>query len=262
MKRGSRHDGAPPDPEQTIFGVHPVLETLEGRPRSIERILCVRDRQRGLGRILRAAREHDVPVTYLPADVMARRVGPTAVHQGVAAIVSPLPYAGIDELCGRAAEDPLACLVVLDGVVDPRNLGATLRSCAGAGVHGVILGGSGTVGLTPAAIKTSAGTAERILVARDAKIPRRLGRLRDLGFRAIGLSSEGGETWDRTDLSGRIVIVAGGEEQGLRTGVARACDCLVTIPLAAGVESLNVGVALSVLLFEALRQRRQAQSRS
>ncbi len=153
-------------------------------------------------------------------------------------------------------------LVLLDGIVDPRNLGASIRTCAGAGVGGVLLAGESTVGLTPAAIKTSAGTVERVPVAREPKTGRRLEALKKQGFRAIGLSARGATAWDQIDLTGRIILVAGGESRGLRPGTSRACDALVEIPLEAGVESLNVGVALGVLLFEALRQRRTATGRS
>jgi 23S rRNA (guanosine2251-2'-O)-methyltransferase len=258
-----RHGGdAGPEAERLVFGIHPVQEVLENRPSSVERVLCVRDRQRGLGRILRTARETGVPVSYLPGPVMARKVGPQSVHQGVAAVVSSAEYADVDDLCRSAAGDPEAVLVILDGVVDPRNLGAAIRTCAGAGAKGVILGGGGTVGLTPAAVKTSAGTVERVPVARDSRVPRRLAGLGELGFTSIGLAARGGEDWDRVDLRGRIVLVAGGEERGLRPGVARACDRRVAIPMGGGVESLNVGVALGVLLFEALRQRRVPDERS
>ena len=248
--------------DQAVFGVHPVLELLEARPRSIERIVCARERQRGMGRLLREARERGVPVTFLPRDVMARRLGKAAVHQGVAATVGAVAYADPAEVCRAAAARTDARLVVVDGIEDPRNLGAAIRTCAGAGVSGVILGTEGTVGLTPAAVKTSAGTVERIPVARHPKVPGLLKELKELGFTSIGLTPHATTSWDATDLSGRIVLVAGGESRGLRPGVARACDRLVAIPLEGGVESLNVAVALGVLLFEALRQRRAPEARS
>ena len=120
-----------------------------------------------------------------------------------------------------------------------------------------MLASDGTAGLGPAAIKASAGAAERVPVAREAKLSKRLEALAGQGFSVVGLGPRESLAWDEVDLTGRIVLVAGGEERGLRPGVARVCTHHVAIPLAPGVESLNVGIAIGVLLFEAVRQRRR-----
>jgi 23S rRNA (guanosine2251-2'-O)-methyltransferase len=249
------------DAAEMLYGVHPVLEALEAGKRTIDRILVARDEVSGLGRILRQARESGVPVTHLPKEVLARKVGRREVHQGVVAIVSAVPYADPDELCRAAASRENGLLVALDGVEDPRNLGATVRSSAAAGADGLLLGVEGSVGLTPVAAKASAGAVERLPVAREPRLRQRLLALREAGFRVLGLDSKGASAWDGLELSGRNVLVAGGEGRGLRRSIAEVCDHRVRIPLEHGVESLNVSVAVAVVLFEVVRQRRRAGKR-
>jgi 23S rRNA (guanosine2251-2'-O)-methyltransferase len=248
-------DAGEPGPD-LLFGVHPVTELLEQRPHDVERVFIVRGRQAKLGRLLRAARERGVPVSHLSREVLARKVGRRAVHQGVAARVTPLAYAPVDRLVAAAQKDPRGTLVLVDRVTDPRNLGAILRTAAGAGVTGVLLSGEGTVGLNSTVVKTSAGTVERLPVAREPKGARRIRELRERGFVAVALDPRGAPLWDGEPLRGRIIIVAGGEQAGPSSSVLRACDRRVSVPLSRGVESLNVAVALGVLLFEAVRQRR------
>ncbi len=250
--------GAGTDATEILFGVHPVLEALEAGRRTIDRILVARDEVSGLGRILRRARESGIPVTHLPRAVLARKLGRREAHQGVAAIVSAVPYADPDALCRAAAARRNGLIVVLDGVEDPRNLGAAIRSAAAAGADGVLLGVEGSVGLTAVVAKASAGAVERLGVAREPRMHRRLLGLRQAGFRVLGLDPRGTSAWDALDLTGRNVLVAGGEGRGLRTGIAGACDHRVVVPLEHGVESLNVSVAVAVVLFEVVRQRRRA----
>jgi 23S rRNA (guanosine2251-2'-O)-methyltransferase len=146
----------------------------------------------------------------------------------------------------------------LDRVTDPRNLGAILRTAAAAGADGALLG-AGSVGLTAAAIKTSAGTASRLPVAREPRPAARLAWLAEAGFCCVALDPKGTTPWDGVDLSGRLALVVGGEGPGLRPGLATRAAHRVAIPLAAGVESLNVSVSVGIVLFEAVRQRRAAQ---
>ena len=248
----------PPDrPDRLIYGLHPVAEILESRPGRVERIFALRNRAGALGRAVRTGRLAGVPVTYLSRELLTRKTGRGAVHQGIAAQVAPIAYADVDEICREAVGHKSGLLVVLDGIVDPRNLGAALRTCAAAGAAGVILGAKGTAGLTAAATKASAGAAERIAVGRDAKPSKRLAELRERGFQVVGLDVRGETSWDELDLRGPLVLVAGGEQRGLRPALIRECSTIVAIPLFAGVDSLNVAVALGVLLFEVVRQRRR-----
>ena len=253
-----------PDTEsesQYLFGVHPVLEALDSGRRTLDRIFVAREGGgTALGRLLRAARDRGVPISHVPRTVLAEKTGRKAVHQGVAALVSAVPYADPEALATEASAARNGLVVALEGVSDPRNLGAVLRSAAAAGCHGVILGGEATVGLTPAAAKTSAGAVERVAVAREPRLPARLRSMRDAGFRAVALDSHAGTPWDKADYGKRTVLVAGGEGSGLRRGVLDACDLRVSIPLAGGVESLNLSVAVAVVLFEVVRQRREGRA--
>ncbi|HEX5044422.1 MAG TPA: RNA methyltransferase [Candidatus Polarisedimenticolaceae bacterium] len=243
-------------PEELLYGVHPVLEALTTRLRSVERLFVAREGTAGpAGRLLRLARRAGIPVSHVPRAVLARRLGRNAVHQGIAAAVAPLPYADPESVCAAAAADPAGVLLLLDRVTDPRNLGAILRTAAAAGVHGVLLG-EGSVGLTPAALKTSAGVAGHLPVAREPKPAARLEALGRAGFRCLALDPRGAVPWDRADLSGRLLLVIGGEGPGLRPGLATRAEHRLAIPLAPGVESLNVSVSVGVILFEAVRQRR------
>jgi 23S rRNA (guanosine2251-2'-O)-methyltransferase len=188
--------------------------------------------------------------------VLARKAGPRAVHQGVAALVSAVPYADLESICRAAAAREDGILVILDRIEDPHNLGAVLRAAAAAGADGVLIGAVGAVGLTPAVAKVSAGALDRIPVSREPRLRRRLSALKGSGFRVVALDPRGETPWDRADLTGRIAVLAGGEGAGLRRALAQEADLRVSIPLGRGVESLNVSVSVAVLLFEAVRQRR------
>jgi 23S rRNA (guanosine2251-2'-O)-methyltransferase len=150
--------------------------------------------------------------------------------------------------------------VGLDRIQDPRNLGAIIRTAAAAGAEGVLLGAEGSVGITPTVAKTSAGAVERIPVARVPRLPATIRRLREEGdYKALALDPRAEGAWDSSDLSGRILLVAGGEGGGLTRGVVRACDGRISVPMARGVQALNVAVTVGVVLFEAVRQHRAAK---
>jgi 23S rRNA (guanosine2251-2'-O)-methyltransferase len=241
---------------EVLFGLHPVVEALEAGTRTIDRILVSRESGgHNLGKLLRAARSAGVPVTHLPKEVLARKAGTRALHQGVAALVSPIAYADSDELCRAAGAHSAGLLLVLDGIEDPRNLGAIVRTAAAAGVHGILLGTEDTVGITPAVAKTAAGALERIPIAREPKLGRRLGQLRTSGFRVVALDGRSDRRWDGESYRGALVLMAGGEGHGLRRALLDVADARVALPLAAGVESLNVSVAVGAVLYEVVRQR-------
>jgi 23S rRNA (guanosine2251-2'-O)-methyltransferase len=244
------------DKPEVLFGVHAVVEALEAGKRTVDRVLVSRESGgHALGRLLKAARAAGVPVTHLPKEVLSRKAGARAVHQGVAALVAPVAYADPDQVCAAAARERAGLLVVLDGIEDPRNLGAVIRTAAAAGAHGVLLGVEDTVGITPAVAKTAAGALDRVPVAREPKLGRRLAALRSLGFLAVALDPRSDRLWGREDYRGRVVLVAGGEGRGLRRGLLDAVDVRVSLPLAGGVESLNVSVAVGAVLYEVVRQR-------
>lgn len=242
--------------DDLVYGAHPVGELLRADPGRVERVFVSREASRRHGRILREARTGGVPVSYLPAAVLKKKLGNRAVHQGIAAQVAGVAYVDPEELIRSARRFPDPILLLLDRVEDPRNLGAILRTAAAAGVRGTILSEDATVGITPAAIKASAGVAARVQVARTSRPGRLLAGLGSLGFRVVALDPRSDEPWDAVDWTGPTVIVAGGEARGPRPGVLEGCNVRVAIPLEGGVDSLNVSVAVGLVLFEAVRQRR------
>jgi 23S rRNA (guanosine2251-2'-O)-methyltransferase len=193
----------------------------------------------------------DLPVDTVGAHQLDELVG-TREHQGVTLQVDGYPYADPDRLLKAEV------LVVLDEVTDPHNLGAVARTALAAGAGGLVVPRHRSAHVTPAAVKASAGTLERLPVAQVTNVVTFLLRARDAGFWIYGAAGEAAASYLRTDLTGRIVIVAGAEGRGLRPLVARTCDALVSIPMDPSVESLNVSVAAALLLYEARRQREAA----
>jgi 23S rRNA (guanosine2251-2'-O)-methyltransferase len=172
-------------------------------------------------------------------------------HQGVVAWAAPYPYADAWELA--AGESPL--LACLDQVTDPRNLGAVVRSAAGAGATGVIVPAYGSARITPAVCRASAGAVEHLPVAVVPNLARYLAEIKRGDLWSYAAAADAPQTMWQADLSGGIALVFGAEGKGVRPLVRRTCDSAVSIPLAPGVESLNVSVAAAVLLYEARRQR-------
>jgi 23S rRNA (guanosine2251-2'-O)-methyltransferase len=174
-----------------------------------------------------------------------------AVHQGLAARVPAYEYAHPDDFLDIAAErgeKPL--IVALDSVTDPRNLGAVVRSAAGFGAHGVVVPERRAAGMTPAAWKTSAGAAARLPVAQAVNLTRQLKAYQDAGCMVVGLAADGDVSLPDFDLAdGPLVVVVGSEGDGLSRLVAETCDQLVSIPMASSLESLNAGVAASIVLY-------------
>ncbi|NIL99987.1 MAG: 23S rRNA (guanosine(2251)-2'-O)-methyltransferase RlmB [Acidobacteria bacterium] len=251
-----RRDRSAGEEDRTVYGVHPVLELVEKKPHEVVRIWVAREDDRKLGRLLRTARQAGIPVSRLPRNALTRRLPRGVNHQGVAALSAASPYVPLEQV-ERAAEGGARLLILVDGVQDPGNLGAILRTSAAAGVDGVVLASEGTAGLTPAAVRASAGTATGLAVARTAKPGRFIRKMAEKGFRTVALDPHGEVSWDAAPLDGPLILVAGGEERGLRPSVLQECNQTVAIPLAEGIDSLNVAVATGVLLFEAVRRRRR-----
>jgi len=176
------------------------------------------------------------------------RLAATTGHQGAVAVTPPFPYAALDDVA------TLPNVVVLDGVQDPRNLGAILRTARAAGIEGVVVPQDRSVGITGVVVAASAGAVFGLRVARVPNLVRAMERVKAEGGWTVGLvPRDGAGLWD-LDLPARPVLVVGGEGEGLRPLVRRGCDFLATVPMAPGVESLNVSVATAVALFE-LRRR-------
>jgi len=236
-----------------IYGINPVLEALKlGR----QRVAGVRVSDRAGDRareVAVAAERAGVPVRRVPASELDRAAS-GGVHQGVAAELVELPASSLEDLVTRAVGAPL--LVVLDGVEDPQNLGAILRTVDAAGAGGVVRQSRHAAPLGGAAAKASAGAVAHVPVVDVVNIARALEALKAAGVWTVGLSGGAATSYDAIDLTLPTAIVLGAEGAGLRRLVRERCDWLVSIPMSGRVESLNVSVAAGIALFEAVRQRR------
>jgi 23S rRNA (guanosine2251-2'-O)-methyltransferase len=235
-----------------VFGLQPVLNLLaEGSP--VERIVVSRGQHGpGLRGIMEGARRRGIPVRQEERRQLDRLAG-NGTHQGVVAWTAALPYHDVADVLAAVARPAL--LLVLDGVQDPRNLGALLRTAAAAGVQGVFIPKRGAVGLTATVIKASAGLAGRVSVARVGNMARFLENLKERGIWVVGVEASGKPLWGAFDLTQPVALVLGGEGGGLRPLLRRKCDVHVALPMAAGIDSLNVSVAFGIACYEVLRQR-------
>jgi 23S rRNA (guanosine2251-2'-O)-methyltransferase len=231
-----------------LSGIHPVAEALRtGHP--LERLVVAQ----GAGgprlqELIDLARRASVPVRFEPRSALDRLAGSSA-HQGVIAMGAARQYADIEDV----AQAEL--LVVLDGVEDPHNLGAVIRTAHAAGAGGIIIPERRAASLTDVASKAAAGAAEHLPVTRVTNINRALEDLKQRGYWIYGLDERGTESYDRIEYALPTAIVLGGEGKGLHEQVKKHCDALVRIPLAGKISSLNVSVAAGIVLFEWKRRR-------
>jgi 23S rRNA (guanosine2251-2'-O)-methyltransferase len=232
----------------------PVLETLRAERRRVDKILIADGAQESrVAEIIDLCRERGIAWNRVPRDSFAKHVEPGANTQGVLAFTASAAYATVDEILD-SAKDP-ALVVVLDGVEDPRNLGAILRAAECAGVDGVIIPERRSVGLTDTVAKSSAGAVDYIRVAKAGNLNRLIEELKARNIWVIGTSVDTQTTYTEWDWTRPTALVLGGEGSGLHRLVAENCDALVKIPMYGKIDSLNVSVAAGVVLFEARRQR-------
>jgi 23S rRNA (guanosine2251-2'-O)-methyltransferase len=227
------------------FGIHPVLEALRtGSP--LNRVLIARESSASqrLQEIVALCREHSVPVRFERRQVLDRLCG-GAAHQGVAALGAAHQYRELEELLETAR-----LLVALDGIEDPHNLGAIIRTAHAAGAAGVVVPERRSAPLTEAVAKAAAGALEYLPVARVGNLNRALETLKQRGFWIYGLDERGEHAYDAIDYALPTVFVLGAEGGGLHQQVRKRCDFLIRIPLAGRIPSLNVSVAAGVVLFE------------
>ncbi|HEV2274812.1 MAG TPA: 23S rRNA (guanosine(2251)-2'-O)-methyltransferase RlmB [Acidobacteriaceae bacterium] len=240
---------------EILFGLHPVEEALRSGTRRFDHICMARERNDlRLKRLVDQCREAGVRVRFETRDQLTK-LARNAAHQGVVAVVRERQFLELEDLLAGKKQDLL--LLALDGVEDPQNLGALLRTADGAGVDGVVVTERRSAPLSPIAVKASAGAAEHVKVARVVNLVRAMEELKQRGLWCIGLDERGGTDYDEFDYSGGCVLVLGREGAGLHDLVKRTCDHLLRVPMAGAVASLNVSAAGAVVLFEAARQRRR-----
>lgn len=240
-----------------LSGIHPVAEALRAH-HPLERVLVAQ----GAGgprlqEIIDLARRASVPVRFEARSALDRLAG-SAAHQGVVAMGAARQYADLDAVTGADM------LVVLDGVEDPHNLGAIVRTAHAAGAGAVIIPERRAAGVTDVVAKAAAGALEHLPMVRVTNINRTLEALKERGYWIYGLDERGPEVYDRVEFARPSVMVLGGEGKGLHEQVRKRCDVLLRIPMAGKISSLNVSVAAGVVLFEWKRkaQRGDAEEQS
>ena len=253
-KSGEKDSGLTTHDSRLIYGVLPVLEALRANSRRIDKILIVDGaKEQRLNEIFDLARRNSILIDRVSRENLSRLVGGGANHQGVAAMTASADYVSVDEIFDSI--DGEAILVVLDGIEDPRNLGAILRTVECAGANGVFLPERRAVGLTDTVAKSSAGATEYVKVAKVTNLNRLIDELKERKIWVVGASGDAEMNYDEWDWKQPSALVLGAEGSGLHRLVAENCDVLVKIPMCGKIESLNVSVAAGVILFEAKRQR-------
>jgi len=238
-----------------LTGIHAVREALEaGRP--LDRIVIAKGRQDTRAEeIVQLARRQGVPVRFEDRGQLDRLAN-SKDHQGVVAMAAARPASTLEDIIAAAASDAQKGLIVLlDGVEDPHNLGAIIRTSLAAGAHGVVIPERRAAGLTDTVSRASAGALAHLPVAKVTNLARSMEELKEAGYWLIGLDEKAGQNYTQADFSAPIGIVLGGEGQGLHELTRKRCDFVVSLPTIGPVKSLNVSVAAGVVLFEARRQR-------
>lgn len=241
---------------EILCGIHPVREALRAGRRKFYTILVSKERsQTRLAGILEAAQDKSIPVETIDAETLDTMTG-QAHHQGIAARVSPFVTVraeGIVKQMTKGISDQL--ILVIETLEDPQNLGALIRTALCAGVNHIMIPKERSVSPSPSVSRASAGAMEHADISLITNTATLLRKFKELGFWIAGLDGQGETHLFSADLTGNLVLVVGGEHKGIRPLVKKECDFLVSLPLKAGVTSLNASVAGGIAMYEALRQR-------
>ncbi|MBR4024155.1 MAG: 23S rRNA (guanosine(2251)-2'-O)-methyltransferase RlmB [Firmicutes bacterium] len=235
-----------------IIGRNPVTEALKAG-REVDKLL-VTSREGSMIKILALAKEQGIPVMYVEKAALDR-IAQGKAHQGVCAYVSPYDYSTVDDILANAAErdeDPF--IIILDGLEDPHNLGAIMRTAECAGAHGIIIPKRHSCGLTETVAKASAGAIEYMPVAKVTNIAQTIDELKDRGI-WVAACDMGGAEYYRTDMAGKIAVVIGSEGFGVSKLVKEKCDFVVSMPMVGKITSLNASNAVAVVIYEIRKQR-------
>ncbi len=237
-----------------ICGIHAVYEALASEGLRIERIHIAREAHSvKVQAILHLARRRDIPIRKEERSVLDR-MAEGGAHQGIVAITAALSYADFELLFQR--QKPL--IVILDGVEDPHNLGAVIRTAEACNASGVLVPERHSAALTATVVKASAGASAYVPVVRIKNLVNGIDALKQRGVWVVGIDPGGTREWTDFDYRGSVALVFGGEHRGLRRLVREHCDALVRLPMLGKIASLNISVAAGVVLYEVVRQRREA----
>lgn len=231
-----------------IYGLNPVMEAIRSEPERVRYVGISREHGSKLQKVIAEAKKAGVSVRQLPPEQVERLAG-RGVHNGVVAEVSAGGYADFDDVVDS---ETTSFVLILDGITDPQNLGAILRVADGFGVDLVVLPEHESVGLTPVAVKASAGASQWVPVAQVTNLSRAIERLQKIGYWVYGAAA-GGDAPSAIDFTGKVALVMGNEGKGIRRNVLEHCDRIVTIPMRGHLDSLNVATAAAVLCYEVRR---------
>ena len=238
-----------------IYGIHAVSEALKSRGRGFEYVAVSKERHDGrVQKIVSQCRASGIAVRQVTREELDR-LAHSGGHQGVAAVTSQKQYTDLDDVLA-AKRGHYAFVLVLDGVEDPHNLGAIIRTAEGAGADGIVIPERRAAGVTATVAKASAGASEHVPIARVTNIARTLEELKKRNVWTVGLDERGTQAYDLIDYKMDCALVLGAEGRGLHELVRKSCDFLVSIPMLGKVASLNVSVAAGVVMYEVARQRR------
>ena len=241
---------------ELIFGVNPVKESLRGTRGAFNLYVQTNATDHRVENVIKLAEERGVAV-HRREKIDLTKMCASSHHQGIALEVEPFRYADLDDLLTSVSQSGKpGFLLVLDGIMDPHNLGALIRSAACAGVDGVIIPKDRACGVTAAAEKSSAGAVETVPVAQVTNIAQTLETIKKAGYWVYGLAGEAADSIFETKFSGNLALVIGGEGEGIRPLVRKQCDVVMSIPQYGGVSSLNASVAGGIAMFEAARKLR------
>jgi 23S rRNA (guanosine2251-2'-O)-methyltransferase len=242
-----------------IYGINAVTEALKARGRAFEWVGVAKDRHDlRLQRVVEESRRNGIAVRFVARAELDRMAGNSA-HQGVVAVTSAMQYSDLDDVVA-AKRGQYSLVVVLDGVQDPHNLGAILRTADAAGADGVVIPERRAAGVTGTVAKVSAGASEHLPIAKVTNIARTLEELKSKDLWIVGLDERGTKTYDSVDYKMDCAVALGAEGKGLHDLVRKRCDFVVSIPMLGKVLSLNVSVAAGIVLYEVVRQRKAASN--
>jgi 23S rRNA (guanosine2251-2'-O)-methyltransferase len=236
-----------------IYGINPVMEALKSQPDRIQRICVQRDQRNArVQQIIEVGRQRSLPLSFEDRSWLDRKCE-GARHQGVICYVWDAPAAAVEDILDRAVHPGL--VLVLDGIEDPHNFGAILRSAEIAGVDGVFVPHRRSSSLSPAAVKASAGAASTVRISRGANLAQLIDKLKEVGYWVAGLDAASGTQLWQADFTVPTALVLGSEGAGLHRLVKEKCDFLIRIPVRGRINSYNVSVAAGIALYEVIRQR-------
>jgi 23S rRNA (guanosine2251-2'-O)-methyltransferase len=244
---------------QLIHGINPVIEALKAPGIRLREIIIAQGRKANVGEIIRLADKRHIPVRWEEKHDLAA-LSRVRSHQGVVAVVEDYGYVPLEGIVDRwQRSGSPATVLVLDSIQDPQNLGAIVRTANAVGAHGVIIPKHRSAGVTPAAVKASAGATAHVPIARVTNIASTLQELKREGIWVLGAASEASQSLYSQELTGDLAVVIGSEGYGIRPRVLNMCDSIASIPMRGQIPSLNASVAAGIILYEIVRQRLKVQ---